>query len=233
MNVNDVSEIPKITKCRLEMIFDRQQELHDKYKIIEGKIGLGHGLIQGNQFNIDNKVCQYYMKDMFWRVTEELGESAEALEDHVMEPSYKEAYIHGIEELADSLHFMVEALIVIGITPEEVQTLHYKEKRDRLDMMWVNTMRPFIHRGEMNIKDLSFFYFNVVKELGLAANCLKNKPWKQFQIITDTVRFRQHAICALTSLIELFRYCKVQPQGIYDIYFCKSEVNKFRIRSNY
>jgi hypothetical protein len=230
MNVNDVEGVPEPTKCRLEMIFDRQSELHDKYKVIEGKIGLGHGLIQSGMFNIDHQTSQYYMKDMCWRVTEELAEAYEAFEEFIHKPSNKEAYTHGIEELSDALHFLVEALIICGFVPEDVMVLYYKEKKDRLDLLWDLKWRAEV---EMTHRVLSLNMIGVIKHLGLAANCLKNKPWKQSQMITDHGRFKRHMCEALSQLIYLFKYCRVSSQGIYEIYFKKSEVNKFRQRSMY
>jgi hypothetical protein len=235
MNVNDVEKVPEVEGCRLQAIFDRQKELHETYKVIEAKKGIGYGiLVSFGLFNLDHAESQYYIKDMCWRVTEEMMESLEAMLLFIMQ-SRPEDEIHGIEELSDALHFMVELLIICGCTPENVCAPPDKRlpNFDRLDILWKNSKKGWPRGACVNVKSLNQFYMEPIYFLGLACNCLKNKPWKQTQIVTDRKRFYKYLSEALQGLIAAFRYVGVDSQGIYDIYFRKSEVNKFRQRSQY
>ena len=67
----------------------------------------------------------------------------------------------------------------------------------------------------------------------MMCNTLKNKPWKQSHMKTDIEAFRgklgevwEIYICLLKSSLH-------SSEEIADIYLKKSQVNKFRQRSNY
>ena len=130
-------------------------------------------------------------------------ELTEALEAH-----QEKNIPHTVEELIDALHFYTEALIICDISPDDVH--------DRL----------------LSASEHDILY--PIYHLGLACNLLKNKPWKNTHVPTDKNRFKIHMldgyICLLnvivTSFLDTFA-------DIYMVYFKKSLVNSFRIRSNY
>lgn len=84
--------------------------------------------------------------------------------------------------------------------------------------------------GQRILKD---FKWRIVEELGEAANCLKNKPWKQTHILTDRDHYLEELIDAFHFFIELFIVLDLSPQDVWALYFKKQEVNKFRQRSQY
>lgn len=84
--------------------------------------------------------------------------------------------------------------------------------------------------GQRLIKDMMW---RVVEELGEAANCLKNKPWKQSQLETDEEHFMEELSDAIHFFVELFIICGYTADDFFNIYCRKFEVNKFRIRSKY
>lgn len=110
MNVNhvkdeEVKELPEYEVPTVLMgIFERQRELHKKYRHIEVKNKLGLGLVFGIKYSVDNPNWQYLIKDFAWRVTEELTEA--------MEAEFCGNKVHEIEELIDALHFYTELLII-------------------------------------------------------------------------------------------------------------------------
>lgn len=85
-------------------------------------------------------------------------------------------------------------------------------------------------KGQSRLKD---FAWRITEELGEAMNCLKNKPWKQTQMLTDTIHYKEELIDALHFFIELFILSGMEASDVYQMYFKKNEVNKFRQRSNY
>lgn len=97
MNIRDF-DAEAMPKNWMEVIFQKQAELVEKYKEIEG--------MDEVPVNIHTKKGQRWLKDFMWRTTEELAESFEALEMGDSE--------HAIEELADALHFLVELVILSG-----------------------------------------------------------------------------------------------------------------------
>ena len=84
--------------------------------------------------------------------------------------------------------------------------------------------------GQQRLKD---FAWRVTEELGEAMNCLKNKPWKQTHMETDKEHFYEEIADAFHFFIELCIIAGLDAEKLYDLYFRKSEVNKFRQRSKY
>ena len=147
-----------------------------------------------------DKFGQHRIKDFAWRITEELMEAYEA---YIL--SDKE---HTYEELADALHFMAELCLICGIP------------REGLD---------FELRAEWSESELDECMLSTVLQLGLACNCLKNKPWKQTQMLTDVEKFNFHIYVAFESLMSCFAAAGIEfEEDIYDLYFRKNKVNQFR-----
>ena len=84
--------------------------------------------------------------------------------------------------------------------------------------------------GQARLKD---FAWRITEEIGEAMNCLKNKPWKQSQFVTDKAHFYEEIIDAFHFFVEMCILSGLEAEDLYEIYFKKSEVNKFRQRSNY
>jgi len=215
MNIHDVTDVEIPTdECWLAKMFERQKELMDKYHHIERDSGL---LQTEQEPPLDHhcKFAQARFKDFSWRVTEELAEAMEAKDDEV----------HMVEEIIDGLHFLLELTILVGVTHEELvveevvngpssrlqNLLDYHDQADSIE-------------GQC---------WRVVYELGLAANCLKNKPWKQAHMMTDSNKFKAQIIKAWSEFGALLRTAKLSAEEVFVFYFKKSEVNKFRQRSKY
>ena len=86
-------------------------------------------------------------------------------------------------------------------------------------------------RGQQRVKDLMW---RIVEELGEAANCLKNKPWKKSELSTDVDHFNEELSDALHFFLELLISVHIDSADkIANLYLKKARVNKFRQRSNY
>lgn len=83
---------------------------------------------------------------------------------------------------------------------------------------------------QMRIKDMMW---RCVEELGEAANCLKNKPWKQDAQPTDQEHFYEEIADAFHFFVEMCMWAGINADTLFNLYFRKSEVNKFRQRSGY
>lgn len=215
MNVEDVKEKPTEVPCRLTAIFHHQEDLAKKYVDVERKNGIGYGLLSG-PFDLDDKKCQALMKDFAWRVTEELGEAIDA----GMNPPLVGENVHAQEEIADGLHFLIELLIIAGMSEADFEKPILGE--DRLKFMFLEPYTYEFHPTE-----------HFLRCLGMAMNCLKNKPWKQTQFPTDPSALRQWLREALKAYIQVARTYQMTADTLYDMYFRKNQVNQFRVRSNY
>lgn len=195
-------------KESLKAIFDRQRELMEKYHDIEFRSGLMQ--TEDCPIDLDDKRGQARIKDFAWRITEEIGEALDALNNEEGES----ALLHFHEELIDGLHFLTEMTILTGYELEEKTTL--KELVDK--------------SNKLDLKDL---ILNHVMYLGMMCNCLKNKPWKQSMMKTNKDNFYNHLELVWKNYISILTSQGFNEEDILDIYFRKSQVNQFRQRSNY
>lgn len=115
---------------------------------------------------------------------------------------------HTVEELIDALHFYTELLIISGYTAEDVH-------------------ERFLLASEYEI-------LRPIYPVGLACNLLKNKPWKNTHVPTDKGRFKIHIVGGYICLLNLIMTNYLSSlSDVFMVYFKKSLVNSFRIRSNY
>lgn len=215
MNINDIREYQVQSADPLEAIFLRQRELMERYHVIEAK----NGLLQTPDIpvNLHDAKGQARLKDFAWRITEEIAEAMDAIVRHQGKVS-----IHAKEEMADALHFLVEMAILSDIGPDDLVTA----KEDKLYALW---RYPERH----NINDIGSAILNFIRELGMVCHLLKNKPWKQSQMITDIEEYRVRFQRMFISFVDICIAMDISAEEMFDLYFRKSEVNKFRQRSNY
>lgn len=83
---------------------------------------------------------------------------------------------------------------------------------------------------QMRLKDLAY---RVVEELSECTNTLKNKPWKQDYVETDANHFYEELADAFHFFMEFCITAGLDASSLTQVYFSKSEVNKFRQRSGY
>ena len=75
--------------------------------------------------------------------------------------------------------------------------------------------------------------WDVTYHLNIARNFLKNKPWKQSQMMTDELRFQAEIVKGFIKMMGAFALIDITPENLFHIYFKKNRANAFRIRSNY
>jgi hypothetical protein len=123
MNISHIDNseilIPGNEAEMLAGIFNRQKELHEKYKGVEGKNRIGLALVEGLPFHLDDPKWQYIIKDFAWRVSEELTEALEAQNDN--------NHLHCMEEIIDALHFYTELLLLCGYESSDIDKFWDKE----------------------------------------------------------------------------------------------------------
>lgn len=75
--------------------------------------------------------------------------------------------------------------------------------------------------------------WKVVYHLNISRNFLKNKPWKQSHMVTDSARFHMEIMEAWLAFFNLMDFLGMTPDSLFLIYFKKNKVNAFRIQSKY
>lgn len=209
MNIKDFKppECPGSWLEIIKQIFSRQQDLMLKYKEIEK--------LPDPPLSVHLANSQRILKDFAWRAWEEVAEAIEARDKHSDKRTAEE---HCKEELADGLHFITELCIFAGVHPSTVNP-------------WPNAVEDTGVLDSGGLMDQYALSFGV--ELGVTMNFLRNKPWKQSQVPTDERRFRDSLVRTFNKYICVMAASGMSREEVHAYYFRKSEVNKFRQRSNY
>lgn len=124
MNIHDVEKkLPKVPDM-LEAMFKWQDELMRKYYDIEEKAGLLQ--TEDLPVDIDSPAGQARLKDLAWRITEELGEAMNCLKNKPWKQTHMPTDIdHFYEELSDFLHFSLELFITAGLDARKLFALYF------------------------------------------------------------------------------------------------------------
>lgn len=218
MNVNDITleNSFKPGQDTWGLILERQHELAMKYTPIEK----ANGLLETEDFPVvlDDRKGQARLKNFAWRIQEELYEATEALVLH------KEDQTHFLEEMIDAVHFYAELVLLCGYQNE------LKDQMAAQILACEALTNDHLHSNEV----AGYIYCCIGQPLGQAMNCLKNKPWKQSHMTTDEEKFKFNILAISAGFVRvLHNLFNMTEEDIFNLYFKKSEVNKFRIRSNY
>lgn len=111
----------------LATIFAGQRQLMEKYDGIERRNG---AIVVEPEFfgEVDDRKVQMRLKDLAWRVTEELSEATNTLKNKPWKDTFVATDVpHFQEEVADALHFFVEFLITAGFTPEAIFKMYFRK----------------------------------------------------------------------------------------------------------
>jgi len=223
MNIEDITqkiEVPK--ESLIATIFDHQRTLMIRYDEIERKNGFK---VPEFPYHIENAQVQARIKDMFWRTTEELAEALETIPtvSYLQNwPAHWDSDVevrHFFEEITDALHFLVEASIIANLDPQEVQTLS-------TSIFNYQAFREQTYRTLRLIKQIPM-------ALGSTANILKNKPWKQTQMCTDTKKFKENFLISWRHFLEMWACLDCKEVHLYIFYTKKNLVNQWRQKTKY
>ena len=234
MNIEDVQTLQLADgEDKLKLIFSRQEALMRKYMPIEVKNGVQ--LHPDIPLDIHSACGQAKLKLFAWYCTEEIAEAIDAAGR--AEDGIYSAHCH--EELADALHFLVEFGLLAGIQPDmlvpeqySIQDLMDLRSSDMLDCIFQS--RP-CHGGPVPRPTYHFSQYAMcfVEKLGMTCHTLKNKAWKQTQMLTDIPEFKSRYQEAFALFVDILKFVGIDSTQLYGLYFRKSEVNTWRINSQY
>lgn len=191
----------------LKCMFERQLELLIHYQKIEG--------MPTFPLDINTFESQRWLKDFLWRTFEEL---TEAYSQTTLEMQQ--------EELIDAFHFWLEMLLLAGIDYDYLKDLIVSPMVEEglLEFCMRNT-RGY-NNAEQNLWSLTLC-------IGRLGSTLKNKSWKKDQVVTDQKNFNYEIRESWFGFMNVFGCYSMTAKKVFEIYWKKSEVNLFRIRSGY
>lgn len=127
MNVTDFDDIELPEGDKLELLFERQGLLMQKYHEIEEHRGAL--VIDPAHFgDLDSRYVQWRIKDLAYRTVEELSEATNTLKNKPWKTSEVATdRMHFYEELIDALHFFIELCETAGLDAKTVALLYLKK----------------------------------------------------------------------------------------------------------
>ena len=87
--------------------------------------------------------------------------------------------------------------------------------------------------NKLTYSSYKYMMWDFTYHLNIARNFLKNKPWKQSQMMTNEGAYQEEIVKAFILMMGLFLAMGISPENLYFLYFKKNRVNKFRIESKY
>lgn len=88
-----------------------------------------------------------------------------------------------------------------------------------------------------NLDDYSlqypFMLWKITHHLNIARNFLKNKPWKQSQVMTQELKYQAELVKAFIYFCGYLQWIDMCSEDVFYIYFKKNYINRFRQKSNY
>lgn len=158
-------------------------------------------------FDINTLEDQELFKKLCWQIVEELTEAMEAKD--------KNEEDHVLEELTDAFNFMLELYQLYGMTPDFTWGPAYGFREN---------VTPGNFYGDI---------LELIKTIGLAANCLKNREWRQSQYLVDLVVFEDRLKSIWTGFVVMLEHAGLSETQVKELWSLKYQVNLFRIKSKY
>lgn len=208
MDAKDIVKEPPIIVIGegLSRMLQMQRDLIDEYVRIEK--------FPKPVWDMRLKKNQINAKGFIFRVIEEL---AEAFESFMMGDE-----INFYTELADATHFILELGIVTG----------HEMKQEDWWNIWGN---EDLEGARLNLTSevIQRWFWNVTFQLGLVSNAMRNKQWKQTEVLPDMEKFDSLMDEAYKVFFQGFKEIGVSEYQVHGWYWRKNKVNQFRIKSKY
>lgn len=140
---------------------------------------------------------------------------------------------------------VIEKAMLVGITLLDTEEINignnniidlYRAYKS-LDNLQDPISKDFLCCGRMHNTQIYKRYrsqmWEVTYHLNIARNFLKNKPWKQSQMMTNETAYQEELVLSFICMMGLFFNMGIDHHNLFFLYFKKNRVNKFRQKSKY
>lgn len=170
---------------------------------------------EAHDFSIDCADDQARFKDMLEiRFVEEITEASACLDEGIE---------HFLEEITDSINFLLSAYIMAGYDPLR----DLPEIQDFLSLSSNGVKKPG------SIDEMAIPAYNLVHRVGWTCNLLKNRPWAQSNYLVDLLQFKERMTDLWIYFWTWIGSLGINKIMLFDLFERKVEVNRFRIKSGY
>ena len=146
------------------------------------------------------------------RCIEELTEATQALSDFEEE--------HFFEEVTDALNFFLSSYCMLGVKFKEFsdpQLILEDNKRDE----------------PIEYDDCAYYFYLIIQDIGNLCNLLKNRPWAQSNYLVSMIDFNERLHSLWDTFWNVIWWLGLTPEGVFELFERKYEVNKWRIKTGY
>lgn len=206
------------------------------------------------QYEYDEKdmvMCFNHMQNASEEMADAMHFMVELLIYANIQPEDIDAYVSKLipatDEVGPELHNNVIAKCMIRGTSDiremypEILNFKYVPMRNVWAHCYQDLPLPknenLIHCGSRYNHDYYRLFkamlWDVTYHLNIARNFLKNKPWKQSQMMTNEELYQEELVKAFIAMMGAFYEMGIDDTNLYYIYFKKNLTNKFRQRSKY
>lgn len=208
MNTRDITvKLPK--DVDLFWIYNQHKKMFYKFMELEGISNW-----KEYNFSIDTAADQTIFKDVLQiRFIEELTEATTSgcIIDHFE------------EEIIDSFNFLLSGLVALDMKLEDLPAWKDR-KRNKLKLRFILKYR----RNKLNAET-----YKVVEKVGLLTNLLKSRPWAQNQLLVDSMMFNKRLVDLWVQFNEYINWLGIDLDTLYKLWYQKSEINYFRLKTGY
>lgn len=91
----------------------------------------------------------------------------------------------------------------------------------------------FHHVSDRKIKLNEIRLWLVIYYLNLARNVLKNRPWKQTQVMSKEDQFQEYLVLSFIYYLGYLATNNFEPKGLFELFYRKQQLNLWRISTGY
>lgn len=121
---------------------------------------------------------------------------------------------HFEEEVVDAFNFLVESYILYGYRSKDLDS-------------WIDEDR------NLNYKDKKLSILQVIEQIGLTCNLLKNRPWRKSQYVVDLLVFEREFKKIWINFNSMCDSFNILKKDLIKLWSLKYQVNLFRLKSQY
>lgn len=144
---------------------------------------------------------------------------------------------------------LLQTLIDVGynlyIEPQYQDNLQFIYSRNNIDLLNPLKSKEVVITQDHRLYEvgsvINYGLFSTYKQilwdithwLNLSRNFLKNKPWKQSEVMTFEIQYQESVLNGFINFLGFFKLLNADEGLVFFIYFKKNLVNQFRIKSKY
>lgn len=162
------------------------------------------------------------------------------------------SYLETFYKMDKNMISEVDLLYAIQYVGQNIIKQNYPQINNMNQMNVIDVLKPQLFNTQKSIpnKDLRFFkcgsevniqmlpfykqmLWDITYHLNISRNFLKNKPWKQTEVMTQETKYQSELVQSFIIFIGYLGFMGCTPELIHYLYFKKNKINEFRIKSKY